>query len=387
MKNRIRITLLCMLAFSACNKNENSNSGNSDQQMLALKQTYAQMAFAVYSDAYLSAVALKTALYELVENPSEQNLILAKQKWLAAREIYGQSEIFRFVDGPIDNTFDGPEGLINSWPMDEAYIDYVVDNPMAGIINNPTQYPTISITTIVQANELGGETNISSGYHAIEFMLWGQDLSATSAGTRPYTDFVDGGTASNQARRGDYLKALADILVIALDQVRTDWDPTVAGSYYNTFIQTSNATALRKMFNALRVLSGVELAGERIYVAYENEDQEDEHSCFSDNTHRDIYLNALAIENLYKGTYTSPYGNSVNGYALNDFSKALNASKNQVVLDRFATTMALIGQMYTPFDQAISLPNERPKVLEVVHSLQQQKKDLEQVAALYSITF
>jgi putative iron-regulated protein len=384
------IFLVASVATVACKKKKDPEVDATDQyaqQKTDIKKTYADMAFAVYKDSYTSTVVLQTACHNLADNPSQATLDAAKQAWLDAREIYGLTEIFRFVDGPVDNTNDGPEGLINAWPMDENYVDYVVGEPNAGIINDIAAYPTIDASTIVQANEFGGETKISSGYHAVEFLLWGQDLSAVTGGTRPYTDYVVGGTASNQARRATYLKTVVDLLVSALNQVKTAWDPAITGSYYYTFQALENQTALRKMFNSLRVLSGDELAGERIYVAYENQNQEDEHSCFSDNTHRDIYLNALAVENLYKGNYTSPFGNNVNGYALEDLVNTIDAAKNTTLINRFSTTMGHIAVMYHPFDQAIILPAERPKVLDVVTSLQQEQADIDAIAAVFSITF
>lgn len=388
-KTAIGIFVLASVAFTACKKDKTSEPSADQyaQQKTDIKKTYADMAFAVYKDSYTSAVTLQAACHTFADNPSQINLDAAKQAWLDAREIYGLTEIFRFVDGPIDNTNDGPEGLINAWPMDENYVDYVVGEPNAGIINDLANYPTIDAATIVQANEFGGETKISSGYHAIEFLLWGQDLSAASAGQRPYTDYVVGGTASNQARRATYLKRVVDLLVSALEQVKNDWDPAITGSYYYTFQSLDNATALRKMFNSMRVLAGDELAGERIYVAYENQNQEDEHSCFSDNTHRDIYLNAMAVENLYKGNYTSPFGNNVNGYALEDLVNTIDAAKNTTVINRFSTTMGYIAAMYQPFDQAIVLPAERPKVYDVVLSLQAEQGDLDAAATVFSITF
>lgn len=390
-KTAIGIFVLASMAFTACKKDKKDDETSTDQyaqQKIDVKKTYADMAFAVYKDSYTSTLALQTACHTLADNPSQINLDAAKDAWLDAREIYGLTEIFRFVDGPIDNTNDGPEGLINAWPMDENYVDYVVGEANAGIINDIANYPTIDATTIVQANEFGGETKISSGYHAVEFLLWGQDLSTLSAGTRPYTDYVVGGaTADNEGRRATYLKVVVDLLVSALDQVKDAWDPAIAGSYYHTFQALDNQTALRKMFNSMRVLAGDELAGERIYVAYANGNQEDEHSCFSDNTHRDIYLNALAVENLYKGTYTSPFGNNVNGYALEDLVGAIDATKNAAVINRFSATMGFIAVMYNPFDQAIVLQAERPKVLDVVTSLQDEQVDLDAAAAVFSITF
>lgn len=392
-KTIIGIFLVASATIVACKKDKDPVVDTSDQyaqQKSDIKVTYAKMAFAVYKDSYTATVALQTACHALADSPSQANLDAAKDAWLDAREVYGLSEIFRFVDGPIDNTNDGPEGLINAWPMDENYVDYVLGDPNSGIINDLVNYPTIDASTIVQANEVGGETKISSGYHAVEFLLWGQDLSNTSAGQRPYTDYLTtGGTALNQARRATYLKTVVDLLVSALDQVKDAWDPAITGSYYHTFQGLDNETALRKMFNSMRVLAGDELAGERIYVAYENSSQEDEHSCFSDNTHRDIYLNALAVENLYKGTYTSTINsaNSVNGYALEDLVNAIDAGKNSLLINRFATTMTRISMMYQPFDQAITLQAERPKVLDVVTSLQQEQADLDGVALLFSIVF
>lgn len=390
-KTVIGIFVLASVAFTACKKDKKDDGASADQyaqQKTDIKKTYADMAFAVYKDSYTSALTLQTACHALADNPSQANMDAAKDAWFAAREIYGLTEIFRFVDGPIDNTNDGPEGLINAWPMDENYVDYVVGEPNAGIINDLANYPTIDASTIVQANEFGGETKISSGYHAIEFLLWGQDLSAASAGTRSYMDYVVGGaTADNEARRATYLKTVVDLLVSALNQVKNAWDPAITGSYYHTFQALDNYTALRKMFNSMRVLAGDELAGERIYVAYENGNQEDEHSCFSDNTHRDIYLNALAVENLYKGNYISPFGNNVNGYALEDLVNTINPVKNTTVINRFSVTMGYIAVMYNPFDQAIVLPGERPKVLDIVTSLQQEQADLDAAAAVFSITF
>jgi putative iron-regulated protein len=351
------------------------------------KETYASMAFAAYNDSYNLAVVLENTIINFVDNPSQANFDAAKQAWLDAREPYGQSEIFRFVDGPIDNPADGPEGLLNAWPMDEAYVDYVDGNATSGIINDLTNYPTIDAASIISANEFGSETNISLGYHAIEFLLWGQDLSATTAGVRPYTDYIVGGTSDNQVRRGQYLKLCADILVQGLDQVKTEWDPNVANNYRVTWLALDNATALRKMFNSIRAMSGDELSGERMFTAYDNMDQEDEHSCFSDNTHRDIILNSQGIENLYLGTYTDVNSTVVSGYSLSDLVAEVDAANNTIMITKLADAKAKIDLMYIPFDQAIVLPAERPKVLDAVNALIAEEATLLDIAASFDIVF
>jgi hypothetical protein len=55
-----------------------------------------------------------------------------------------------------------------------------------------------------------GEENVAAGWHAIEFPLWGQDLSETSPGNRSFEDYVDG-KRSNADRRRQYLKVVTSL--------------------------------------------------------------------------------------------------------------------------------------------------------------------------------
>jgi putative iron-regulated protein len=395
MKFFLITSVLFSLTFIACKKEKKtdpiSDTANVDlnaSKKQQTKETYADVAFAVYDDAYLGAISLKAAINSFVANPTLTGFQTCKQKWLDVREVYGVTETFRFVDGPIDNEGDGPEGLINAWPMDESYVDYTASSAITGIVNDLANYPTINQTTLIQANENGGEENIALGFHAIEFLLWGQDLSSASAGTRPYTDYLTiGGTAANQARRGQYLNATIDILVAGLKQVRDAWDPAISNSYRATFLALDNQTALRKMFNSLKVLSGFELSGERMYTAYENQDQEDEHSCFSDNTHRDIYLNAKGMQSLYNGSYTRSNSTIVTGYSLKDLVALYDVNKNTEVVNYLASSLAKINLMYIPFDQAIVLPAERPKVLSAVNELQVLETKIVAAASVFGISW
>jgi len=151
--------------------------------------TYAEIVYASYADSARLAVELQVAIDEFVANPAAETHQAAKSAWLAAQEPYGQTEAYRFYGGPIDDE-DGPEGLMNAWPLDEAYIDYVQGAESSGIINNVDAYPVIDIDLLITLNEAGSEKNISTGYHAIEFLLWGQDFSENGPGQRQYTDYV-----------------------------------------------------------------------------------------------------------------------------------------------------------------------------------------------------
>ena len=341
--------------------------------------TYADIVYATYGDTLAAAIALQAAVAAFVAAPSVETQAAAKDAWLAARESYGRSEAFRFYGGPIDDT-DGPEGLLNAWPLDEAYIDYVEGAPDAGIINNVADYPEITQELLISLNEVGAEENISTGYHAIEFLLWGQDLRADGSGERPYTDFVEGGTAANQARRGQYLTIAADLLVAQLSELVEAWNPAGTDTYRTRFLALPAEQVLQKMLTGIGVLSKSELAGERIFTAYDNQDQEDEHSCFSDNTHRDIIANAQGIANVYLGRYVRPDGSVVEGPGLGDIVAAIDPDLNDEIVTMLDTTLAHAQAIHVPFDQAIVQPDTRPAVLETVYALQDQGDLFAQVA-------
>jgi len=329
-------------------------------------ENYTNIVYKNYQDAQTDAESLKNAIDVFVTTPTDANFTTAKNAWENARESYGTTEAFRFANGPIDIDDDAPEGLLNSWPLDENYIDYVDGAANSGIINDLVTYPIISKSVLEVLNTQGGDANVSVGYHAIEFLLWGQDLTAPSvmqAGQRPYTDFVDGGTAANQARRRDYLVACAELLIDHLQLMLDEWKPS--GNYRTTFLAENPDTALKNILGAIATLSKSELAGERMFVAYSNQDQEDEHSCFSDNTHRDIRLNLQGIANVYRGSYST-----VSGISLEDIITSTNPTLGAQVTAALVLAETSVNATATPFDYAISDAGQRPLVATAVTALQ-----------------
>jgi putative iron-regulated protein len=322
-------------------------------------ENYADIVLANYQDSLTLTIELQTAVDVFIAEPSDMTLQTAKDAWLAAREPYGQTEAFRFYGGPIDDE-DGPEGLINAWPMDEAYIDYVEGDAQSGIINNTTDYPDLNSDLLAELNEQGAEENIATGFHAIEFLLWGQDLSDDGAGNRPYSDYT---TAPNAERRAQYLKLVTDLLAEHLTYLVSEWETDVTGNYRQTFLGLPSDEAITLMVIGVGSLSNSELPGERIYTAYDNQDQEDEHSCFSDNTHRDIVNNFLGIKNVYLGEYTRIDGTTITGVGLRDLLAQTDATLNDDIVALFGTIDEAIIAMHVPFDQAIIQEDYREQVL------------------------
>lgn len=341
--------------------------------------TYADIVEASYADSHMTAMQLDTALEALVANPSADTMSAARQAWLDSREPYLQTEVYRFYDGPIDDPDDGPEGLINAWPLDEAYIDYIEGDATSGIVNGTE---TIDGETLVSLNEAGGEANIATGYHAIEFLLWGQDQSTTGAGDRPWTDYS---VADNADRRGQYLTVAGDLLVGHLGDVHEQWG---AGAAYRTsFVEAEPEESFEKILTGMIVLSGFETGGERLQAALDSGSQEDEHSCFSDNTHRDMIQDVQGVQNVWLGSYTRVDGTVVEGTGVRDVVAAKDKDLADQLDARIAESLSLANALQTPFDQEIVPGAEgNARVEALIISLRTQEDLLFEVFELFELS-
>jgi putative iron-regulated protein len=381
-RTRAHVASCALLALASLGTVACGNDGEANTQGLSsadVVKNYAAMVSTNYDDALAGAKDLDAAVHAFTDDPTPATLKKARDTWLSCRNPYGESEAYRFYQGPIDNDDttdnipDGPEGLINSWPLDESYIDYVVDDQggiiNGGIINLPDTFPDIDAQVLSDANAKDSETTISTGYHAIEFLLWGQDLSADGPGDRQSTDYLTGkdGSAENQDRRAQYLLTVTDLLVDNLTDVDNAWAADDK-NYRADFVAMEPKEALGKMLLGMGSLSGAELSGERMKVAYDNKDQEDEHSCFSDNTLNDLHNNATSIQNVLLGRY-----GDINGPGIGDLVEAKDPGLAQKLRDQIQDAIDNIDAVPPPFDQAILGDDDTPErkhILAAIKALQ-----------------
>ncbi|CAH8210016.1 MULTISPECIES: imelysin family protein [Vibrio] len=343
---------------------------------------YANIAHAVFADSLTTAQSLEKSIDQFLAAPSAAKLDDVKQAWIVSRVPYQQSEVFRFGNSVVDDW----EGQLNAWPLDEGLIDYVAtdyqyelgnEGASANIIANQTlkigantiDVSTITPELIASLNEVGGsEANVASGYHAIEFLLWGQDLNGTNAGAgaRAYTDFVVGNECTNDHcdRRGQYLKAAAQLLVQDLEWMEKQWSADEKANYRQQLLNESSDNGLRKMMFGMGSLSLGELAGERMKVALEANSTEDEHDCFSDNTHNSHYYNEQGIYNVYTGIYKRHDGTLLTGASINDLVAQKDAQAAKEIQKQFDSARAEVGKLVTSaekndqhFDQLIATDN------------------------------
>ena len=397
------ISISVALALSGCVASQNMDTTSKmEMQTSPILSAYVKIAQTNYTDALNDAKALDLAINKFASNPTQTTLANAKNAWLTSRESYGQTEIFRLSNGPIDaeegwvaDTYGGLEGQINAWPLDENMIDYTIDadgkktsgniidtvgsfNP-GGEASEAINVTTITPDALAQLNENGGDANVSTGYHAVEFILWGQDQDYSnfvkdsitngplSAGQRPLSDFT---SDKNAERRLAYLKAASSKIVSDLETVFSAWDNN---GLYQKAIQgklsgddssknISTQTALKQILSGMGVFIKSELANERIAVAVLTPSEEDEHSCFSDNTHRDITTNYLGFRNILTSTYK---GKSY-GPSLLDKVSAEDKTRIMTLMTSIESKINSINKVATTeahFDYQIQPDNPQAKVI------------------------
>ncbi len=352
----ISLSISASLALgAAASENKNNTKIIQTKNSSSFLESYANIALDNYTQALNDAKLLQKAINDFATNPTQEGLDNAKKAWLNSRESYGSTEIFRLSNGPIDaedgwiaETYGSLEGQINAWPLDENMIDYTIDsegkktsgniidtigkfNP-GGEDSKEVDVTNITVEALTELNENGGEANVATGYHAIEFLLWGQDQDynnfledkitngAMTAGQRPLSDFT---SDSNKDRRLEYLKVVTLKLVEDLEKVTSAWQKDIkgdAGLYRAALLgklkdkkkNISKKDATKQIIAGMGVFIKSELANERVAVAVLTPSEEDEHSCFSDNTHRDLVKNYEGFKNILTSTYNGKkYGDSL----------------------------------------------------------------------------
>ena len=371
---------------------------------------YADIALAGYSDSLVTALALQDAIDALVAAPSVETLDAARTAWIASRVPYQQTEVFRFGNPIVDDW----EGKVNAWPLDEGLMDYVDasyggptdENEFAAlnVIANPTfSIAGMDVDATVITPELIGEvlneadgieTNVARGYHAIEFLLWGQDLNGTDAGAgdRPYTDFVqgDGCTGGNCDRRVDYLTAATDLLITDLEFIIDQWDEDGAA---RTDLLADPDAGIVAMITGMGSLSYGEQAGQRMRLGLMLNDPEEEHDCFSDNTHNSHYYDGKGVQNVYLGRYERIDGTVVEGPSLTTLVSAVDPALDSEVRGKLDATMSALTAIVTAaengmaYDQMLDRQNAEGEALIMagVNGLIDQTRSFEKIVGALSL--
>lgn len=257
--------------------------------------TGSEILVAAYSDishAIDQAQQLDQSLANLLAAPSTSTLAAAQQAWRQAYDAYLGTLIYANL--PIQDPkewhnkgihYERTLSLLDSWPIEGGYIDYVPGYPFSGIVNDLTL--ALDEDTLMEQHGFSDPSYASLGFHALEFMLWGDD------GQRSHDDFIARQNTApilmpsegrptdederpeentgpviepevqNHMRRRQYLQLLSDQLQNQLRRLQRRWHPS-NGHYAQQIQNMSPKQQVYALLIATQTLLTRELLGRRL---------------------------------------------------------------------------------------------------------------------------
>lgn len=328
--------------------------GISPSQVLT---TYANIAQAAYQDSYFAAVDLDMAIDELTADASEETLDAARQAWLDARKPFLQTEIYRHSSDEADAWY----GRVNAWPIAPDAIEAALGK--------------------------GDATAVASGYHVIEFLLWGDDPDETGADARVAADFAAATCDTGDcAALREYLKAASVQLLADLKEMALAW--AADGSARLALVEREPVDALTMVVNAMGQLGFDELAEAGMRQDLVERDPARGQDRFSDNTHNAYYLNAVGIQNVYLGAYLRTDGKLIDGPSLSDYVAQADSGLDRELRFKLGLTMARLKSMVSrarggeTYEQMIaaSNPDGNSVIGAAIAGLEDQTRTIERIA-------
>ena len=312
-------------------------------------EAYVDLVHAAYLKSASDANAMKIAIDAFLAAPTAETMSAARQAWVAARPAYLRTEAFRFYDGPIE----GKEANINSWPLNEAYIDYVEGHPNAGLVNDSTA--PLEIKKLERANQKDDEADVTVGWHAIEFLLWGQDLPEAGPGNRPYTDYIAG--QGNNDRRRLYLQLVTNELVHELEELAEAWETQEKDSYAAKFLSLPPREAIGRMVNGMAILAGYQFRQVQVDAGIDSKNHDLEESRFSATTRQNFTATFDGLRQVWSGD-----SEGVTRPGLDGLVFGIDAATAGKVSDLFTTVETKLNAIGDPWNKVLAAPEGSPEL-------------------------
>ncbi|WP_444946033.1 imelysin family protein [Microbulbifer sp. VTAC004] len=134
---------------------------------------------------HASVETLQRAVKALLANPSEDQLEEARLSWLDAhREFAATLPYIQLAFSPVDLRSQGRKLMLalDSWPAQAGYLDTVPGYSDSGIVNDTAI--ELTLANLRKQHRLTAHEEASTGFHALEVMLWGP------TGERTAEDFI-----------------------------------------------------------------------------------------------------------------------------------------------------------------------------------------------------
>jgi putative iron-regulated protein len=162
-----------------------------------LNEQLDEAAFAAFTQASQSSTALLEETRQFLDSPNATTLATLRAHWRQAYSDFLKTRFFGFL--PISDPPDwqrqhignrGTLALLDTWPIEGGYIDYLPEYPYSGIVNDLTL--ELSADSLLSQHGLSDVSSASLGFHPMEFLLWGADGQRSASDYLPLNNATPG---------------------------------------------------------------------------------------------------------------------------------------------------------------------------------------------------
>lgn len=305
-----------------------------------------------YEDLNNKAEAFVLATQNLLTTESAENLAAAQQAWKDVRVPWEQGEAHIF--GPVDALSIDPH--LDTWPLNTS--------DLQTLLNTITGF---------NADNLKGYNDDVQGFHALEYLLFGDGVADNEKSIEEMTD----------AER-EYLSAAAEVFESYTQNLFDAWsvtnnaDDDSALAYKDYLITADNQfyssqlAIVEELINGMIGIVNEVHAGkidEPFGSSINNIDTTKVESQYSWNSLADFTDNIRGVQNVYRGEFSGQSDEA----GIIDFVSAADADiatrVDTEIADAIAAIKAIAGENDLPFRQAISNADARVRIQAAVDAL------------------
>ena len=333
--------------------------------------------------------SLRSEILAFLEEPSTTSMNNVRSAWLLSHSAYELTTLHRYFAVLILNEAEilslfSLQYRMNHWPILPGYIDYVAGFTDTGIVQDITV--ALNIPTLQEQHGIFGLSEVSLGFHVIEFLLWGENpdqiTPRSAADYRPVTRLTPA-----QAESGLELDLLSNnrrrqLLLLntqsLIDDFYTSQALWLAGRdrFVNTLSGYGSGELLVLLIEAMTGMLTEEMLVRSLYPLLNGEYIDSIQSPFSHSTQNAVSAQLTSIEQLLLDT------DSTQGLSLDSILISLSSDFEELFYQNFDASKECLVLLYStlgnPEDTRDSLQAEF-EIVECINLLTNMIDYLEQI--------